>query len=73
MINYHKSTISFSRNTGNLDRKELSEIFNVRKSDYFGKYLGLPFFIGRNKKAIFDFIEKKIKQRLSGWYKKLLS
>ncbi|XP_019197205.1 PREDICTED: uncharacterized protein LOC109191090 [Ipomoea nil] len=39
----------------------------------FGKYLGPPSFVGRHKKAVFAYIEDKIRQRIGPWNKKLLS
>ncbi|XP_031111853.1 uncharacterized protein LOC116015828 [Ipomoea triloba] len=39
----------------------------------FGKYLGLPAFVGRNKRNAFSYIEDKIRQRIGSWNKKLLS
>ncbi|XP_019166552.1 PREDICTED: uncharacterized protein LOC109162294 [Ipomoea nil] len=48
-------------------------ILGVVQAPNFGKYLGLPSFIGRNKKAAFSYIEDKIRQRILSWNKKLLS
>ncbi|VFQ60129.1 unnamed protein product [Cuscuta campestris] len=39
----------------------------------FGKYLGLPSFIGKNKSEIFSFILDKIRHRIGGWHTRLLS
>ncbi|XP_019167308.1 PREDICTED: uncharacterized protein LOC109163041 [Ipomoea nil] len=66
-VNYHKSSICYSKNT----TEEIKE--NVAQAPNFGKYLGLPSFIGRNKKAAFAYIEDKIRQRIGSWNKKLLS
>ncbi|XP_019152213.1 PREDICTED: uncharacterized protein LOC109149044 [Ipomoea nil] len=48
-------------------------VLEVMQAPNFGKYLGLPSFIGRNKKAAFAYIEDKIRQRIGYWNKKLLS
>lgn len=69
-INYHKSCLVFSDNIQNNKRNEIYNILEVEQKDDLGKYLGLPSFINRNKRAIFDFIEQKITQRTSGWNKK---
>ncbi|VFQ92152.1 unnamed protein product [Cuscuta campestris] len=44
-----------------------------KEAEDFGKYLGLPSFIGRNKTAVFSYILDKIRQRLSLWKRKTLS
>ncbi|XP_019168526.1 PREDICTED: uncharacterized protein LOC109164444 [Ipomoea nil] len=73
VVNYHKSNICFSKNTCVEDRDEVSQILGVVQAPNFGKYLGLPSFVGRNKKAAFSYIEDKIRQRIGSWIKKLLS
>ncbi|XP_019170153.1 PREDICTED: uncharacterized protein LOC109165716 [Ipomoea nil] len=72
-INYHKSSICFSKNTTEEIREEVGAVLGVAQAVDFGKYLGLPSFIGRNKKQVFAFIEEKIRQRVGSWNKKLLS
>lgn len=39
----------------------------------FGKYLGLPEQIGKNRKEAFQFITQRIKNKLESWYTKFLS
>lgn len=53
--------------------REVSSVFGVEQSIDFGKYLGLPSFIGCNKKVVFSFIDQRVRQRIGGWNKKLLS
>nr|GMD23903.1 uncharacterized protein LOC109183030 [Ipomoea batatas] len=43
------------------------------RRDDLGKYLGSPTWVGRNKKAVFDYLCQRIRQRVNGWQKKLLS
>ncbi|XP_019168831.1 PREDICTED: uncharacterized protein LOC109164736 [Ipomoea nil] len=50
-VNYHKSSVCFSRNTSVEDREEVAICLQVDQAPNFGKYLGLPSFVGRNKKA----------------------
>ena len=38
-----------------------------------GQYLGLPTYIGRNKREVFHFIKDRIWKRLNSWNSKLLS
>lgn len=73
VVNFQKSSISFSRNTTSMERDLVSAIFNVSQAQDFGKYLGLPSSIGRNKNKVFGYIEQKIRQRIRNWQKRLLS
>ncbi|XP_031120886.1 uncharacterized protein LOC116024124 [Ipomoea triloba] len=72
-VNYHKSSVCFSRNTPQDMRDVVAGVLGVPQSSNFGKYLGLPAFVGRNKRAAFSYIEDKIKQRICSWNKRLLS
>ncbi|XP_019170410.1 PREDICTED: uncharacterized protein LOC109165884 [Ipomoea nil] len=72
-VNYHKSNICFSKNTSEEVREEIVDILGVVRAQNFGKYLGLPSFVGRNRRQAFSYIEDKIKQRIGSWNKKLLS
>ncbi|XP_019156322.1 PREDICTED: uncharacterized protein LOC109153039 [Ipomoea nil] len=72
-VNYHKSSICYSRNTSEENRQDVAQILGVAQAPNYGKYLGLPSFIGRHKKAVFAYVEDKIRQRIGSWNKKLLS
>ncbi|XP_019175465.1 PREDICTED: uncharacterized protein LOC109170766 [Ipomoea nil] len=72
-VNYHKSSICYSKNTSNVDRENVAQILGVTQAPNFGKYLGLPSFVGRHKRAVFAYVEDKIRQRIESWNKKLLS
>ncbi|XP_019198269.1 PREDICTED: uncharacterized protein LOC109192130 [Ipomoea nil] len=72
-VNYHKSSICYSKSTTEENRDMVAQALGVVQAPNFGKYLGLPSFIGRNRKAAFSYIEEKIKQRVGSWNKKLLS
>ncbi|XP_019159706.1 PREDICTED: uncharacterized protein LOC109156321 [Ipomoea nil] len=72
-VNYHKSSICFSKNTRGEIREENAGILGVVQAQNFGKYLGLPSFVGRNRREAFSYIEDKIRQRIGSWNKKLLS
>ena len=37
------------------------------------KYLGLPVYIGKSKKRMFEYIKQKVWTRIQGWQEKLLS
>ncbi|XP_019172072.1 PREDICTED: uncharacterized protein LOC109167505 [Ipomoea nil] len=73
VVNYNKSNICFSRNTQEGDRAQVADYLGVVQAPNFGKYLGLPSFVGRNKRAIFCYVEEKIRQWIGSWSKKLLS
>ncbi|XP_019155723.1 PREDICTED: uncharacterized protein LOC109152478 [Ipomoea nil] len=73
VVNYNKSSICFSRNTQHMARTQVADCHEVVQADNFRKYLGLPSFVGRNKRAVFSYVEEKIKQRIGSWNKKLLS
>ncbi|XP_031101874.1 uncharacterized protein LOC116005777 [Ipomoea triloba] len=72
-VNFQKSSVCFSRNTGDTGRVEVANTLGVVQAADFGKYLGLPSFVGRNKRRVFAYIEDKIRQRIGSWNKKLLS
>ncbi|XP_031106167.1 uncharacterized protein LOC116010798 [Ipomoea triloba] len=72
-VNLNKSCICFSRNTQDLIKESITGCIGIVNVVGLGKYLGLPLGIGRNKQGIFSYIEAKIKQRISGWNKRILS
>ncbi|XP_019184658.1 PREDICTED: uncharacterized protein LOC109179616 [Ipomoea nil] len=72
-VNFHKSNISFSRNTHTEMQDLVSGVLIVSQAENFGKYLGLPSVVGRNRRAVFAYIEQKLKQRFSSWNKRLLT
>lgn len=40
---------------------------------YYEKYLGLPSFLWRKKKASFEYIKERVWRKLQGWEEKLFS
>ncbi|XP_019163176.1 PREDICTED: uncharacterized protein LOC109159529 [Ipomoea nil] len=72
-VNFQKSSITFSRNTVVEDRDLVADALGVGQADDFGKYLGLPSVVGRNRKAVFAYVEQKLKQKFGSWNKRLLS
>lgn len=73
IVNFHKSSICFSTNTTAQVRELVSNILQVQQTEGFGKYLGLPYVVGRNKRMAFNYIEQKMRHRIGTWQKKLLS
>jgi len=72
-INYQKSEIFFSRNVSQSKQLNITNILQVQAVLGTGKYLGLPFLIGRSKKATFNFIKDRIWKKINSWSSKCLS
>ena len=72
-VNLNKSSISFSANMGEDSIRQMCGILEVPATDNHGTYLGLPSQIGRKNSVVFNFIKKKVWQRLQGWSQKFLS
>ena len=72
-INYKKSATAFSKGTPSQLQHKISQRFGITKVGGFGKYLGLPDYIGKKRKEVFDFIVQRVKNKLEGWYSKFLS
>lgn len=65
-INKDKSTITFSPNTGDEDRREACEQLGVRVIQSPDKYLGMPMCIGRRKASTISFLKDRVGQKLQG-------
>ncbi|XP_074354602.1 uncharacterized protein LOC141693402 [Apium graveolens] len=72
-INFGKSDIVFIPNTCDLKRRGIREMWEMKLKDRLGKYLGMPMYIGRNKREIFRFTSDKIQSKLQPWSNKELS
>ena len=73
MVNYEQLAMIFSRNTLNQDRKEIGEELGNMTEAISGKYLGLPMAIGKSKRQVFEYVKRKISDKMQGWKQKLLS
>ncbi|XP_019186449.1 PREDICTED: uncharacterized protein LOC109181149 [Ipomoea nil] len=60
-VNFHKSCISFSRNTVVGVKEAIALALGVDQAEDFGKYLGFPFVIGKNRKLVFSYVEHKLR------------
>ena len=72
-MNIEKTSLFFSRNTGEnqwLAIKDYLEVPEIREHE---KYLGLPSFVGRPKYQTFVQLKDKVWKRVNGWKEKLLS
>ncbi|GAA0171927.1 hypothetical protein LIER_25853 [Lithospermum erythrorhizon] len=63
IINYHKSTITFSLNTPSQTRSETLSTLGIMASDTFGSYLGIAMDITTSRKQIFVNIADKSKEK----------
>ena len=73
MINRSKTTQFFSKNTNAQTMEEIKLSLRVLAIQHYGKYLGLPSFVGREKKACFTHIKERIWAKIQGGKEKLLS
>ena len=59
LINFHKSSVTFSKNASAHDRQVVSSIFKITHQDILGKYLGCSMFKGRpNTEMFLDLVNK---------------
>lgn len=72
-INVSKSSIFFSKSMTELRKQEIALALNMSCSSGDGKYLSLPYLIGRSKKDIFNYLKDHIWKKAHGWKEKLLS
>ena len=72
-INKAKTTIFFSRSTSDEKRMMIKNTLGVEEIRSYEKYLGLPSLVGKNKKASFNYIKKRVWRKLQGWGEQLLS
>ena len=72
-INKDKTTIFFSKSTAEEAKANIKNLLQLQEVKSYEKYLGLPSFVGRGKKASFDYIKERVWRKLQGWESKLLS
>lgn len=63
-VNFQKSAVTFGKGLSPQQKNDLTHIMGVTKISGFGKYLGLPEFIGRNKYNTFSFLHQRILHKL---------
>ncbi|XP_062080800.1 uncharacterized protein LOC133785597 [Humulus lupulus] len=73
LINFDKLEVCFGKLVNLDDRSQLANLLKVKLVENFGKYLGLPSFVGRNKREVFDNIRDRVWKRLKGWKRSLFS
>jgi hypothetical protein len=72
-LNRSKTSLFFTKNTSATMKQYIKNLFHVLEIKSHEKYLGLPSFIGRSKKAAFNGIKDRVWQKINGWKEKLLS
>lgn len=72
-VNFSKSAITFSKRVSGDKKDFLSNILGVKKVDDFGKYLGIPSMLTKNKTKNFGYVMDKIWKSLQGWKRSLFS
>lgn len=71
--NTEKSNIFFSKSTSRRDRQTIKETLGFKEMGPKAIYLRNSFILGRNKTKEFFNLKERIKSRLGGWNKHLLS
>lgn len=72
-INFEKSSIVFSANTKLEDRASFCQELGVTQVQDFGKYLGMPTHVGRNKAAVLNKLKDSVWASINSWSAQLLS
>lgn len=63
----------FSKNTPTIAKRQMADLFGVRKADQHDLYLGLPTMVGKSCREVFGCIRDKVFAKLKGWKGKHLS
>lgn len=72
-INLQKSNAYFSNRVSEGMRHRLCEKLEVQCGETNGKYLGLSFMIGRTKRQVFQYLEERVRKKVSGWKENYLT
>ena len=73
LINFHKSSLIFSKNTRAMEKRTVAGIFNIPHSAAIGKYLGCSLFMGRPMDDHFTPMINKAMTKLEHWKAKCFS
>ncbi|KAA3474546.1 reverse transcriptase [Gossypium australe] len=72
-VNFDKSTIFYSTNTLDDNKRTMAEILGMRSSTDSERYLGLPNIVERCKKTAFKILKDRFKQWIDEWSIRFLS
>ena len=67
LINFHKSSLMFSKNTCTFAKQVVGGVFNIPHSLSFGKHLGCSLFQGRPSAELFQSLTTKAASKLDTW------
>ncbi|KAL8101226.1 hypothetical protein AgCh_033196 [Apium graveolens] len=73
MVNYNKSVVTFSPNTTETSRNEVCHELGVREATAPSRYLGILMQLRKNKVEDFNFLVRKVDQKLQNWNNQIIS
>ncbi|XP_074336082.1 putative mitochondrial protein AtMg00310 [Apium graveolens] len=72
-VNRAKSTVFYSVNVIQYNKKLISQNLQIKEADDSSKYLGLPNILGKNKSIVFGYLKDKVKASIQNWSEKNVS
>ena len=72
-VNRSKTTLFFSKFTLAEIKHDIKMALGVPEIMQYERYFDLPSFVGKGKKASFNYIKERVWRKLQGWEGKLLS
>ncbi|XP_074296913.1 putative mitochondrial protein AtMg00310 [Silene latifolia] len=73
VVNFDKTTVSFSKGTREADKCAVADCLGVRTVEEQERYLGLPTVVGHSKRVVASVIRDKLTKKLQGWKGHLFS
>lgn len=73
MVNFEKSSLTFSNGVNLGVRNQIAALLGVNIVASHDKYLGMPAMVGRSKREIFSYLRDKVWKRIQGWGERTLS
>lgn len=73
VINFEKSSMTFSKGMGSSVRDQIANILGVQVVENHDRYLGMPAVIGKSKQQIFSIIRDRVWRKINGWGERSLS
>ena len=71
-INKSKTTLFYIKAIDGAIKDQIKEAWDVPEIMQYNKYLGLPSFVRKRKKASFNYIKERVWWKIQGWEGKLL-